>query len=160
MKPDLCQQWIGSLAGELICEIFHSMSNIRLRVVPEAPVRQTMESMDGVLGLASSASCGMCMQFRSGYGLFERLARNMIGDAPEDREEVAEYAMEMFNIVCGRFISELCVAMKCCGRFQPTVYERPPHVTDMENGGCNSIYFESDEDDIAVFSWKAMSDGQ
>ena len=159
MKPDLCQQWIGMLAGELICDIFYSMSNIRLRVVSEVPARQTLEKMDAVLGVASSAACGMCMQMRSGYDLFERLARNMIGAAPEDREEVAEYATEMFNIVCGRFISELSVAMKCCGRFQPTVYERPPNVTDMENGMCNSIYFESDENDIAVFSWKPMMDG-
>ena len=70
MKPDLCQQWIGTLAGELICDIFYSMSNIRLRMISEVPARQTLEKMEAVLGVASSAACGMCMQMRSGYGLF------------------------------------------------------------------------------------------
>ena len=157
-ERDMSQDWIVDLAGTLISEIFYTMSRISLWLIPEIPALEALDSMESVLGVASSEHCGMRMQMRSSYSLFERLARNMIGDAPEDRQEVEEYATEMFNIVCGRFISELCVAMKCCGRFQPTTYERSPDVTDLLGGGSNSIYFKSDEDEVAVFSWRMMTD--
>ena len=78
-ERDMSQDWIVDLAGTLISEIFYTMSKISLWLIPEIPALEALDAMDSVLGVASSEHCGMRMQIRSGYGLFERLARNMIG---------------------------------------------------------------------------------
>ena len=74
---------------------------------------------------------------------------------PEEGE-VQEYAMEFFNILCGRFISELYKATETTTRFFPTRYEALPNPTGL--GGDTSlstVYFISDEEELAAFSWTA-----
>ena len=95
------------------------------------------------------------LRFLAEPRMLSRLARNMLGSEPE-KGEAQEYAMEFFNILCGRFISELYKATETTTRFFPTRYEALPNPTGL--GGDTSlstVYFISDEEELAAFSWTA-----
>ena len=97
----------------------------------------------------------MKLRFLAEPRMLSRLARNMLGSEPEEGE-AQEYAMEFFNILCGRFISELYKATETTTRFFPTRYEALPNPTGL--GGDTSlstVYFISDEEELAAFSWTA-----
>ena len=97
----------------------------------------------------------MKLRFLADPRMLSRLARNMLGSEPE-KGEAQEYAMEFFNILCGRFISELYKATETTTRFFPTRYEALPNPTGL--GGDTSlstVYFISDEEELAAFSWTA-----
>ena len=64
--------------------------------------------------------------------------------------------MEFFNILCGRFISELYKATETTARFFPTRYEASPYPTGLgEDTSLSTVYFISDEQELAAFSWTA-----
>ena len=73
-----------------------------------------------------------------------------------EKGEAQEYAMEFFNILCGRFISELYKATETTARFFPTRYEASPNPTGLgEDTSLSTVYFISDEEELAAFSWTA-----
>ena len=87
--------------------------------------------------------------------LFMRLTKNMVGYDP-DEEEAQEYAMEFFNILCGRFVSELYKASKTSARFFPTEYDRTPdRGMPGQNAEDKTVYLISEQQELAAFSWTA-----
>ena len=150
-------EWVRKMAGTLISEVSKKMSEINLlpnETQPSAPVLEEMEAVYGHV----EGDYRMVMQLRAEKNFFYRFAENMIGDAPEDWSEVEDYATEFFNVFCGRFVSELYIATGRAARFYPPVYEYPPNVSRVEpTEQVCSLYFVSDKNECAVFSWTAVS---
>ena len=95
------------------------------------------------------------LHFFAQRALFMRLTKNMVGYDP-DEEEVQEYAMEFFNILCGRFISELYKASKTSARFFPTEYDRTPdRGMPGQKAEDKTVYLISEQQELAAFSWTA-----
>ena len=132
----LCDsQWVSQLADAMVREITRKMAGIDLRSVPPtAPELAARPRTDAVYGLVDGEH-PIQVQFRAEPRLFTRLAKNMIGEAPEDGEEVREYAKEYFNVLCGRFLSELYRMANVRVRHMTIPrYEVFPNVTKMEQG--------------------------
>lgn len=144
------KDWVSMLAIELVKEITEEMSEIKLRPVPS---HQKQVEMDGVCGRVDG-DYRIRLQFRAEPRLFHRLAKNMIGDEPADFDEVREYAVEYFNVLCGRFIAEIHRSTKSVAGFFPTHYEDGPELNYLKDlGALESIPFISDEDELAEFVW-------
>jgi len=144
--------WIRTMAEDLTCEITEQMSGIRMwsRGSPGETV------MDTVCGFVDGKR-DIPLFFRAEPAFFSDLARRMIGKEPKDEEEVREYAAEYFNVLCGRFISEICRATHVVARFDPTMYFPAPY--EPEEGTCDpqhTLYFESDRQNLAQFSWSPL----
>ena len=135
------------MAEELTCEVIAQMAGIRL-MRTESPL-----TSDPKLDVVYSSLDGdgvLQLQFAAEPELFQRLAKNIIGDEPEDEEEVKEYATEFANVLCGRFVSEICRATRTAARFRPTVYGVNPATEEEE---LQTICFVSDQKEQATFSW-------
>lgn len=65
-------------------------------------------------------------------------------------EEVREYVAEFANIICGRFVSEICTATSTKARFRPTVYGVGE---ETETEKLQTVSFISDRQEIVSFSW-------
>lgn len=135
------------MAQQLTCEVMDQMAGIKLMRIDDPSdsqcefdiVYSSLEG-DGVLQLQLAAE----------PKLFRRLAGNIIGDEPENEDEVKEYAAEFANVLCGRFVSEICRATKTVARFRPTVYgDRPPGNEEP----LQSVRFISDQKERVMFSW-------
>ena len=93
------------------------------------------------------------MRFLAEPRLFSRLAQNMAG-SQLNSDEIQEYAMEFFNVLCGRFLSELYKAADTAARFCPTRYELYPDLISLKDQVMlSTLYFISDEQELAAFSW-------
>ena len=92
----------------------------------------------------------MQLQFAAEKSFFHRLAKSIIGDEPEDEEEIREYAAEFANVLCGRFVSEICRATNTVARFRPTVYGVSEGGEDEE---LQTVRFISDRQEEVSFSW-------
>lgn len=145
------------MAEELLCEIMCQMSGIVLEEVPQLPTNFTMRKLGIVVG-ATIGDFDIKMRLIAERALFERLANNMIGEPAKDFDEVEEYATEFFNIVCGRFVSELYVLTGQSARFLPTTYMHVQEDADpYGESTINIVRFMSDGDEGAVFSWTLAS---
>ena len=95
------------------------------------------------------------MRFEADWELFARLARNMSGTPPDDGEEIEAYATEIFNIICGRFVSELYTLTGQKARFLPATFG---DTVDLDaNNLINTVRFTSDKNEGAVFLWTLAS---
>lgn len=144
------------MADALVREITQEMCGIDLRGVPPSH-RQVLAGphTDTVFGLVDGEH-PIQVRFRAEPSLFFRVARNMIGGEPEDGEEVREYAMEYFNILCGRFLSELYrMAHIRVHHMSIPRYEVFSQVAEGEPGHYDTLYYISEEQEIVVFSWTA-----
>lgn len=155
MKKHLDHTWVNQMAQELVREITQQMSGIELNNCDALPADVNLEELDAVYSLAVG-NYRMQMQFRAQDSMFFRLARNMIGDEPEDRYEVQEYAAEFFNVLCGRFVSRLAEENHGLPFFAPPQYESPPDVTELIAEPRHTLCFMSDDQETAVFSWTAL----
>ena len=159
MEVTFQRHWVSRMAESLIGEITKQMSGIQLLLLQDAqPPDHLVDEMDAAYGRVEG-DYQMFMQLRAEKKLFYRFAENMIGDKPEDQSEVEDYATEFFNVLCGRFVSELYIATGRAARFFPTTYERPPDVSALDGQVC-SLYFISEKNEYAVFSWTAASVNQ
>ena len=151
----LCDcNWVNQMAGTLVCEIIDLMAGLQLRNHPAWGEAAKERDIDAIYGFVEG-DVPMKLRFLAEPRMLSRLARNMLGSEPE-KGEAQEYAMEFFNILCGRFISELYKATETTTRFFPTRYEALPNPTGL--GGDTSlstVYFISDEEELAAFSWTA-----
>ena len=98
-------KWVEEMAVKLTCDITDQMANIHLTCVPEIGKFEEQMVMVGVCALIggdSTFSVRLCAE----KSLIVRLVRNMTGLDAND-EDVQDYAMEFFNTLCGRFISEI-----------------------------------------------------
>ena len=91
----------------------------------------------------------MQLQFAAEKSFFHRLAASILGDEPEDEEEIREYAAEFANVLCGRFVSELCRATNTVARFRPTVYGGE----NINYEKLQTVRFVSDHQEEVTFSW-------
>lgn len=148
------RNWIHVMAEQMLLEITEEMAGIHLTTV-ETKEREVR--MDGVCG-RTDGDHRMRFQFRAEPGVFYRMAKNMIGDEPTDTEEVQEYAVEFFNVLCGRFISEIHQATKSSARFAPTHYEEGPKLTFLDGEEqLVRLQFISDENELVEFVWTNIS---
>lgn len=149
MKQNGC--WISQMADTLTCEIIGTMSGIQLSRCCEPTPSGT--EMSAVFATVEGQMYDMQLQFRAEPRMFLRLARNMIGGEPEDFSEVEDYAAEFFNVLCGRFVSELCRISRTTAKFTPTKYEPVPRELGTEKGRIKTLYFVSENQERAQFSW-------
>lgn len=157
MKNTVEQAWVSQMAEELLCEIVEQMSGIVLEEVPEVPPHFRKRPLGVVCG-ETTGDFTLRMYLEAEKELFERLAANMIGEPAKDQEEVEEYATEMFNTVCGRFVSELYQLTGQSARFLPTTYQGTPAQAALSSGSkVNSVQFVSDSNEGAIFSWTLTS---
>ena len=146
--------WIYQMASRLTCEILEVMAGVKLT---KWPTGDSSTKMDTVYGLVSGKD-DIQIQFEADPKLFARMARNMIGGEPEDEFEVQEYAAEIFNVLCGRIVSELCDASKTVLHFRPIEYKAYSDEEPMEySHALDTLYFKSDNDEFARLSWSRES---
>ncbi len=155
MGKVLDHKWVNRMAQRLICEILGQLSGIELNHCPTVPADVKLNEWDAVYGLAVG-SHRIQMQFRAQEDLLFRMAKNMIGREPQDCLEVQEYATEFFNILYGRFVSELFEGDPAKKRVAPAQYQSWPHVSQLEIQPIHSICFVSDDNEKAIFSWAAL----
>lgn len=135
------------MAEHLTREITAQMAGIALTRVDERV--SSYENMEVVYGFLDG-ECTMQLQLAAGKEFFHRLAESIIGEEPQDEEEVREYAAEFANVLCGRFVSEICRATNTVARFRPTVYGGKPEEIDQD---LLSVHFTTDRQEKVLFSW-------
>lgn len=145
--------WVSDLADALIREIFQETAGISL-------IRQPTPPPDGVHVLSSIYSkvdgdYVTELIFRGELPLFFQIASNMQGDPAPPMEDAVDYALELFNIFCGRFISEVYQATRVSARFYPPEY-LGARMRKMA-GPIQSIYYCSGNGIQAQFSWTSDS---
>ena len=96
------------------------------------------------------------VQFFADRALFYRLTQNMLGDHPSE-EDIEDYAIEFFNILCGRFLSEIVNQTHISARLMPIRYELPAEETTPETDeSMCTLNFVSDKQEQVAFSWTAV----
>ena len=150
MREQLNEPWVSRMADILVFEILEQMSGIRVKTGCERASAE--ETMDTVYGLIDG-EYRMELRFRAQPSMFRRLTENMMGEPPQE-EDVRDYAEEFFNVLCGRFVSEIYRTTKMKGRFLPTQYGKPLKVLAAEewSSSCTRC-FVSEEKELAEFSW-------
>lgn len=152
-QMDCDELWVCQMAARLTREIMGTLAGIQLSVC-DRPLVSTVE-MNAVCGFVDG-QYRLRLRFLAEPQLFLRFTRCMAGaDADAvDQELVAEYAAEFFNILCGRFISELHRVTNSPARFYPTYFEEIPDDSFFAQGEpVRTLYFESDVQELAEFSW-------
>jgi len=152
-EADIC-----GLAEELTCRIAKQMFGMDFRCV-SAPSAENFQK-DTVQGFLN-APVNLELQFKASPQLFYQMAKNAIGDEPEDEFEVQEYAMEFFNVICGRFVSKLKDHCRHNDmRFRPPVYlknsDQLPDAAGHADEVCR-VYFENADRETAEFCWNRNS---
>ena len=140
-------RWVSDMAEELTREIMMRMAGIRLVRVDDCPCNGAQK--DIVYGYLEGEQT-MQLQLAAESSFFHRLAKEIIGGEPEDEEEVREYAAEFANVLCGRFVSEICRATNTAARFRPTVYGEQANDVKEE---LQTVRFLSDRQEEITFSW-------
>lgn len=166
MKSVVCQEpWIEHMANELIYEVTELMSGIALSCCPLAlPGAERLQGMEHFRAEVDG-DLDIHMQLWADAPILNQLAENMIGGPPEDQEEVHEYATEYVNVLCGRFLSEICRHMKAKVKFFFPEYQSPPNeARPYPDGGmtalCCSDGTTSGLENMVVFSWVVRSEKQ
>lgn len=146
--------WVSSLAKRLVCEITQQMTGIvlsKLDAPPSAP--RQMAVVRGLIG----GDYALQVDFFADYPLFVRLTENMMGEPPTE-EDVEDYAIEFFNTLCGRFLSEIVNETHISARLMPLRYELPEEETTPEaDETMCTLNFISDAQEQVAFSWTALS---
>lgn len=144
--------WVTDLADALVREIFELVADVRLSRCEETsvPLRDgTFTVFSAVEGAYRSE-----LAFRSEPPLARRVARNMLGREPGDMEESVEYTMELFNMFCGRFLSEIYRAAGARARFSPPRYTCGPFRFSQEGElRGKALHYCGDQGERAVFLW-------
>ena len=142
--------WVLQMADILVYEILDQMAGIQMVKSPEDAAENT--DMDTVYGFVDG-EYRMQLQFRADPRMFGRFAENMMGSPPQE-EDVRDYAEEFFNVLCGRFVSEIHRATQLEARFFPTRYGEPDRALREEEKKLSCTrYFVSEDREHAEFSW-------
>jgi hypothetical protein len=150
--------WVYRMAELLVCEIMDQMAGIQVSRCSggETPA-QEMDTVGGYV----AGGYQMEVFLRAEPALFRRIACNLIGGEPDSPEEIQDYAMELFNVLCGRFVSEVSRTTHV-----PAYFEPPMYFKDARDGGASpgepmsTLFFESDQKERAEFSWTSNSMNQ
>ena len=98
------------MAETLVCEILEVMSDIHLRLAQLQEQEMESRKLEAIYGFVEG-DYQIELRFLAEPRMFSRLAQNMAGSQLSS-DEIQEYAMEFFNVLCGRFLSELYKATK------------------------------------------------
>lgn len=154
-KDGTGQDWIRDFADCLFRELIELEGGFSLRCKPALP--RQMEECDAVFTGIDGAYSAV-LAFVAERPLFLRLARNMICGPVESEEDVRDYVKEFFNVLSGRFISELYRMTGAPALFCPPEYRAgtPPDLWALEPSS-NQLIYESDQGCTAVFAWRLSS---
>ena len=144
--------WVSHLAAQLVCEVAEQMGDIRLSRVPHSAetAEREVDAVCALIGGDYDISIQLCAE----RVLFVRFARNMLGEEPNE-EDVREYAREFFNVICGRFISELINRADVKAKLMPVRYELSGTVA-APHGELRQLSFISDVQEYVTFSWTPL----
>jgi hypothetical protein len=144
--------WVTHTAEGLVRDILKQMAGIQIQRLPQIP-----DVADGSMDVVCGHIYGdyhMEVQLRAQPQVFSRITRGIGGHEPEDEGEVEEYATEFFNVVCGRFISEICNRKHIFMRFNPPEYQKAARRSDLAVYKIACILpFRTDEDELFEFLW-------
>lgn len=147
------ERWVREMARALVQEIAEMMAAVTLAPAV-APLPEAAPRLEAITGYVEG-DYRIELRFLAEPAMLRRLAENMMG-APAGEEEVREYAMEFFNVLCGRFISELYKATGTSARFFPTRYELCPDISALADQlSMRTVYFVSEKGELAAFSWSS-----
>lgn len=147
--------WIQELAEKLVREVSDQLADIHLESTAEFPWDDLPGEHAVVFGLVQG-DYELHIQLLTEWRLLYRMTHNMMGEDP-DSEDVREYALEYFNIICGRFISEIVNRTHISVKLLPVRYEmssQSPILTPDEQ--ISTIYCLSDQQEQLIFSWTSM----
>ena len=149
-------EWVDQMAQSLVCDITKQMADIHLTRVPKVGKIQEQMVMVGVCALIGGDST-FSVRLCSEKSLIVRLVRNMTGLEAND-EDVRDYAMEFFNTLCGRFISEIINKNRMKARILRISYENPLEWKKHEKEEKFVVLdFVSKEDEYISFSWNDIA---
>ena len=144
------RQWIKTMAERMVCEIARNMSGVHLATA----VTQELKENKQLAGVYAQVGGDYTfqVQFLAEEELFVRLAKNLMGDdlTPED---VQDYAVEFFNTLCGRFVSEIINETHIKARLLSIRYELPPLKEEILE---ETVAFTSEMNEYAVFAWASL----
>jgi hypothetical protein len=143
--------WIADLAKYMVSEVLEEWAGISVSISEEAVPTTRMDTVFSHV----DGDCSIEVQFRAEPSVFYQMARNILEEEPESPEEVREFAEEFFNVLCGRFIAEICTARDLSIRLHPPTYQtadvgaraigfREPQA---------AVFFQTDQKELAEFSW-------
>lgn len=112
--------WVSDLADALIREIFQETAGILLERTADLPP----DSGGAFVSIYSKSDGAYTTEliFRGELPLFFQIASNMMEVPSPCMEDAVDYGLELFNIFCGRFISEIHRATGVPARFYPPQY--------------------------------------
>jgi hypothetical protein len=144
--------WVADTAEYLVCEILEEWAGITVsrasgEIIPTKRMDTVFSHVDG--------DCRVEMQFRAEPSIFYQMTYNILGEEPESPDEVREFAEEFFNVLCGRFIAEICTATNLSIQLHPPTYQTSDVGTRavgfQEPEGV--VFFMTDKKELAEFSW-------
>jgi hypothetical protein len=145
-------KWITQTAEAMVREILKQMANVQVRLL-SASQKQAGVTMDDVYDHIYGDR-QMEVQLRAEPELFYRMAKNIGGTDPQDEDEIADYATEIFNVLCGRFISEICNRDHISMRFNPPQYRKSSYVSRTEgNETLHTLSFRTEKEELLEFAW-------
>lgn len=142
--------WVSALADTLIREIFQETAGILLFRKAECPPPAGGSPIVSIYSKADGAY-GTELVFQGELSLFFQIASNMQGIPAPRFQDAVDYGLELFNMFCGRFISEVYRATGVPARFYPPQY-LGTEPCPME-GSVTSICYCSQNGCYAQFSW-------
>lgn len=146
------RQWIKTMAEQMVCEIARNMSGVHLSTaVIQEPKDKPLAGVYAQVG----GDYTFRVQFLAEEELFVRLAKNLMGD-DLTKEDIEDYAVEFFNTLCGRFISEIINETHIKARLLSIRYEFPPLKEDILEQAVQSVAFTSEMNEYAVFAWASL----
>ncbi len=149
-------KWVEQMAQDLVCDITKQMADIHLTRVPKVGKIKEQMVMVGVCALIGGDST-FSVRLCSEKSLIVCLVRNMTGLEADD-EDVRDYAMEFFNTLCGRFISEIINKNRMKARILRISYENPLEWKKHEKEEKFVVLdFVSREDEYISFSWNDIA---
>lgn len=152
------ENWIITMTQQLVMEVTDWMAGIPLICCSEPPPNMHKDQMDSIL-ICVGGKNKIFVQLRADPKMLFRLAQKISGCDLKDQEEVREYAMEYVNVLGGRFISHGFSNLKEKTRYFFPKYETPPNITAVDKKeGAVSLFFLSELQECAVFSWAVEQD--
>jgi hypothetical protein len=147
--------WVTRLAEQVVCEVFEQMAGVPLRCRRDG--RSSAAEMDMVYGQVWG-DCSMRVQLCAQPRTFYRLAQGILGGEPGGQEEVRECAAECFNVLCGRFVSEIFRVTEVKARIDPPKYRAyRDGLETVADEPLKTLYFATDNGEWAEFSWSQNS---
>jgi hypothetical protein len=143
--------WVTRLAEQVVCEVFAQMAGVSLRRQRDG--QPSAAEMDMVYGQVWG-DCSMRVQLCAQPRTFYRLAQGILGVEPGGQEEVRECAVECFNVLCGRFVSEIFRMTESKARFDPPKYRAyRDGLEAAADEPLKTLYFATENGEWAEFSW-------